>query len=361
MAAAAPETGGAGAALLAATIGLLALLAYYAVRGILAGWQATIGRAFLWLAEALTFNIPTGFTNIHVSLGGPFKAVNNAVVGWLGAFAEKLDGYAGLFFHGSAVLVHWTAQEIRNTATDVLGWGKWLQQVFTPTLIRGYTDIWKGIAKTAGKLAHFSVTQFHHLERIVSHTYTATTTTVYRLPKSLDKRLGKDENWLKALTVGLAALAGGIAIQLPHKGFSLPDTWRGLTKRLARIERRLARLEKLLGAAGMAAVMANALGLPNWRCITRGNLGRLSRYVCGLPTWLLGLIIYGTVEAFIITDLCGFTDLLIKEAEAIRPTLYALVDVEDALIGCHGTVKPPDLNLPPLSLPPMYGPSALAA
>jgi hypothetical protein len=73
----------------------------------------------------------------------------------------------------------------------------------------------------------------------------------------------------------------------------------------------------------MAAAMANVLGLPNWRCLTRGNIGRAARHFCGLDKWLVDLLLLGSVEAFVATDLCEFTHLLGIAAKAQRPRLWS--------------------------------------
>jgi hypothetical protein len=153
------------------------------------------------------------------------------------------------------------------------------------------------------------------------------------------------------------AATEAVAVPLPHA-----PAWIGRTARQVRWHaRRLKRLEALLGVTGMAVAMARVFGLPNWRCLTRGNIGRAARHFCGLDKWLVDLLLLGSVEAFVATDLCEFTHLLGIAAKAERPMLMELVSVENVLVGCHGTTSPPPFVLPSADLPPLQGVSPLAA
>lgn len=153
------------------------------------------------------------------------------------------------------------------------------------------------------------------------------------------------------------AAVEAVAVPLPHA-----PAWIGRTARQVRWHaRRLKRLEALLGVTGMAVAMSRVLGLPNWRCLTRGNIGRAARHFCGLDKWLVDLLLLGTVETFIAADLCEFSHLLGIAAKAERPALLELVKVENVLVGCHGTRKPLVFDLPHADVPPLQGRSPLAA
>jgi len=156
--------------------------------------------------------------------------------------------------------------------------------------------------------------------------------------------------------IALAA-AGALAPTLPRVK---PLAWpRGLTP--TAIRRRLGRVEALLGVTAFAAVMAKVLGVTP-RCLKPGgNVSKFARKLCGLDKWLVDLLLLGSVEAFVALDLCEFAYLLGEAAKLQRPALLELVNVEDALIGCHGSVKPPAYDLPAAALPPLQGVSPLAA
>jgi hypothetical protein len=105
----------------------------------------------------------------------------------------------------------------------------------------------------------------------------------------------------------------------------------------------------------MAAAIANVLGLPNWRCLTRGNIGRASRALCGLGAAafedLLGLL----VDVLIVEDICEVINLLESGLSLIQGPLNSFVTVVDGAL-CHGDyLRPPSDGDAPLSLPKVTG------
>jgi hypothetical protein len=274
------------------------------------------------------------------------------VVNWFGALGDFLK--------------HFAAASL-SPPLEALIFARWLLEKEIPHLIHS-------LPSSVAKLVHGTVKIVHDQTKNITY------------PTKIVHQLGKTINRIEHLTKAQAIAAvtaafPGIRLALPELRW-LREHWRAITKAAAYAggvavpwvavpelwkwlhahRLRISRLEKLLTTAGFALAISRVLGLgTNWRCLTRGNIGRAARFFCGAPSWFVDFLLLGTIEAFIVTDLCGFTDLLMKEAELVRPVLLELVDVEDALIGCHGTVKPIAFNLPALSLPPMPGPSALAA
>ena len=59
--------------------------------------------------------------------------------------------------------------------------------------------------------------------------------------------------------------------------------------------------------------------------------------------------------ALVVSDLCQVVNAMAFAARKFEPILVGFVDVEDALIGCHGATKPEGLDVPTLSLPPVTG------
>ena len=331
--------------------GIFALLACWTLRGLNAGWQATIGKGLEWLASVLDFKIPTGLHTFHLEIGHFFSDVDHAVQSWLGSEADKLDTLSGRWFHEAGHLVEWTALEIQNTTNDVLGWGKWLLHVRLPKWAKWISYVafpWVLVGKYVRNLIRYAIAHMARVTRVIVHEGGVV---AGRLPRTLERRLSKDENWLKWLALAVGGVLGGLYLPHPHKLPSMGGVWRGLTKRLARIERRLKRLEGLLGAAGMAAAMANALGLPNWRCITRGNLGRVSRAICGLSSAalqdLLGLI----ADVLLLEYLCDAITLMEDGFALIEPELSAFIDGAAAMFIHCGYEFPPTRNPPQLYVP----------
>jgi hypothetical protein len=75
---------------------------------------------------------------------------------------------------------------------------------------------------------------------------------------------------------------------------TLPKTWYGLTKRLARLEKRMHRAEGWLAVGTLAVVMGQVLGV-SARCLRSGNVGRTVRRLCGMDVGLLEDLLAGTV------------------------------------------------------------------
>lgn len=113
-----------------------------------------------------------------------------------------------------------------------------------------------------------------------------------------------------------------------------------------------------LAFAGAVSLALSRLGLGWLRCPSLGRLGK--RIGCGGFAALDDLL-FGAVTALAVTDLCEFSALAYTAAEEMTPLLIGLVDVENALIGCHGATAPPALRLRALSLPPVRDPLPLAA
>jgi hypothetical protein len=249
-------------------------------------------------------------------------------------------------WHEVGRLQHWLSHEIWALGRDTFHFGAWAIGTFVPTYVKAITDPLGLAARALTKAARAAEGEISHLARTTSIPFAHQWRWISR-------------HW-KPFVLAVA-LAPTIPLRLPHTLAHLRKEIHGLTKRNLRIQKRLHRLEKLFYVSTMAAVMANVLGLPNWRCLTRGNIGRAARHFCGLDKWLVDLLLLGSVETFVATDLCEFTHLLGIAAKAEQPALLDLVKVENVLIGCHGTVKPLTFKLPPADLPPLQGVSPLAA
>ena len=110
--------------------------------------------------------------------------------------------------------------------------------------------------------------------------------------------------------------------------------------------------------AGAVAWALARLGLGWIRCQSLSRLGK--RVGCGGFAALEDLL-FGAVTALAVTDLCDFAAAAYTVAEDLSPILVALVDVENALVGCHGATAPPPLGIGALSLPTVTDPLPLAA
>ncbi len=127
------------------------------------------------------------------------------------------------------------------------------------------------------------------------------------------------------------------------------------------IRRWLRRHERLLGANALTAAVAFALARFGATWIRCGNWNKVGKSVCALPAHLIEELFSGAIEAFVVSDLCDFIAAVSAAAHAFQPILLDFVDVEDALIGCHGATKPPALPLREAAPPQRQAYAALAA
>lgn len=332
---------------------LIILTAYVAYA--LANLQHSQSTGFLgWLASAAE-NLPIfgGFSAKQIlkmdayltrALGSHFQQVERKAVAWL----VGLKQYAG-----------WMAAAAVAPAAAMWAFSWWMVHTEVPRLIRGRTKHIEQTATGADAKAEAAAKAAAGIAK--SHPGKVTTKEVTQIQRVAMPH-AEEWSWInhhwKALT---HAVTHPVAIP-GVLGLPVPLRWFGRTARQLRAHnRRLARLEKLIGVGTFAAVLASTLGV-SLRCARPGgNLGRLARAACGAPSWLLRFLVAGVVEAFILSDLCDFSDLLIVQTEKLRPSLMQLVNVENALVGCHDFDAPRVFTLPPVSLPPLVDAVSLAA
>lgn len=108
---------------------------------------------------------------------------------------------------------------------------------------------------------------------------------------------------------------------------------------------------------GAVAVALSRLGFGFLRCRSWQSLGR--RMTCG-TAGLLDDLLFAAIETFAVLDICDFANAAESLALTFQSTLMELVDVENALVGCHGATAAPLLSLPTLHLPPQNLGLALA-
>lgn len=327
-------------------LGLTALLVVGFLIAVRHVWIYTVGAILEDLGHLLRIDT----FGIHWHPGDKLIDIDHAVQNWIVDAETAADGGVAYLFHASAVLAEWGIRELEHWTAESLAWAEWFQHVHLPRWVKWAIAatvppylIYK-IARTAVSAALPSVL------RAARAMIRDSTALLHGDIRPLERDLDKAWHRLRALEAEISKVAGGhIHVHAPGV-LNLPGVWRGLTRRAARIERRLARLEALLGATGLAVAMANVLGLPNARCLRNGNIGRLSRFLCGMDGRLLDMFLLGAFEAAVVTDLCDFATLLSKTTEAARPALMGFVDVENALIACPSAsfpnkVTPPELDL----------------
>lgn len=262
-----------------------------------------------------------------------FRAVERG----LADVALGVQGSIGFYWHALATLSGWLAREVRSHAHLLLllaestlpaTWGVLAWQEFGR--LRALLHLLgRGIDRVDGRIGHLIDTLGERIDARVLPRIRA-------IDHTLDHTVFPDIAGLRART-------------------------RHILDELGRLGERLRRLERLLGTAAFAEAVALALATLGVSWIRCRNWKRLGRSVCGLPSDLLGMLLGDAIIALAATDLCDLEYAVIVAAEQFEPVLYAFVDVEEALVGCHGNTRPPDHALPPLYLPTPVASLSLAA
>jgi hypothetical protein len=161
----------------------------------------------------------------------------------------------------------------------------------------------------------------------------------------------------KALTAALAFAATIPALpnlwQLPH-GIGIPESW---VRWRTRVDRRLTKVEGIAAAGVMAGLMANVLGV-SARCLRSGNVGKMSRALCGAPTRALEDLLGLVADFFILENVCALLPYLETGISAVALPVVELLTVAGSGI-CAGTAAAPALVGPMPSVPALvFGVSA---
>jgi hypothetical protein len=119
---------------------------------------------------------------------------------------------------------------------------------------------------------------------------------------------------------------------------------------VAQLRKRIGLLEAGAGATAVAITMANVLGIPNWRCLTRGPLGRTARSLCGIPSSLLNDLLGLVADFFILENVCVMLPWLETAASEIGTPLVEVLTVVGAGL-CGGVEAPAALRGPMPSVP----------
>lgn len=332
-----------------------AILGYMMARGGAHIWGATFGKLAGWLAGVLPGPLSLFGHTVFPDMRAWVLEGNNAVLGYFQLWAQGAEDEIALSIDALRVIFQANAESVDWLARETDATFDWLTTVKLPRAVKAAAAAVLPAALLARLIAEA-------VRRALPHaaTYTRTVveherTFVTRLPRTLERELSRDEAVLYKLSRAVAAAGGSIALPLPADLGHLRGEVAGLGRWAWRVNRRLAKLETLVGATAIAAVLGNLWGV-SFRCVrSRGPIGRMLRALCFAPAWLINLLIAGVVEAFVLADLCDFSDLLIATTEQLRPGLLELVDVESALIGCHGYTAPNVLALPPVALPQLVG------
>jgi hypothetical protein len=320
----------------ALAIGVLFFVSWAISRGLLGAWRVTFGYLLEQLAGILSFSV----LHVHVNLGGPLTAIDNKIQGALGAAAAKSEHGMGYFFHAAAKIQLWIVRQFYEMGAEIYDAYHWLRHVHVPnvtTIVRQQALPRALIHRYVDALIQPWIVKLQRAARAAAHGAEVVITQRIELPH-LGEWQWLHRHW-KALTeviagAGLGAVAGALPWVHVFPRLRSLERWETATKR------RLRRVEALLGVSALAAAMANVLGLPNWRCLTRGNVGRTARALCGLPTNVLNDLLGLLLDFALVADICQVVELLNEGLKVIQPELTAFVSVTSGAL-CHGDYSEP--------------------
>jgi hypothetical protein len=272
-------------------IDLLVLLGWIVCLGLLWSWRHTIGAALRAAGSALDFKV----LGVKVPLGLPLEKLDDVVTSNLSHYANATHRAVGYFWNQLAHLQTWIGDEIAGIAEDTYSWAAWLQHRHLPTWARWALRVAFPAAYLTRLIAEQVRKALPHVGKVAAHAASSAVTVIER---TIVKPVSTKVVHVTKIVYGAgatAAVAAAGAVTIPWAHVHVFPRLRELDLARLRHNKRLKRLEKIFAAAGAAAIMANALGLPNWRCITRGNLGRVSRALCGLESAIVTALLAGLV------------------------------------------------------------------
>lgn len=315
-------------------IGLLAVVASYLLaRALVYIWEYTFGAMLKGIANVLPGGWKVFGHTIIPDTAAAFRHLESQVFTSLQNWASSSERAVAGVWHAMGAVWRWNAGIAEWLAKETDHAVEWLIHVRTPKITRA-------LILSAFPVAFLTRLIAAQIAKLIPHVAKVVTTVEHTITHTIVHTVTK---------------AGAVVLPGP---LGIPHIWkeiRGFTKRLARIHWRLSRLEALLGVTGMAIAMARVLGLPNWRCLTRGNVGRTVRHLCGLPTHLLDDLLGLLVDVLIVEDICQVITLLTQGLGIIQGPVNTLVGALDGAL-CHGDYgAPPTVEPPALSLPPVTG------
>jgi hypothetical protein len=334
---------------------LFSLLTWAVSWGLLLGWQNT----FAPMLEGIANAVRISKFGLHLDPAKKLRDLDHLVQNELQKAIDAGDLAMGFWWHQTTRIQLWMVDETWKIARDTLHFGEWVVHSYGPTLLKiagTVTFPWPKLYRVidseiekflpkVGKIAHGAAD--------------VTEAELGKFERGIDRRLVKQAGLIAGLGVALGAIAGGLVWPHPGGTFTLPKAWRGLTKRLARIEARLHRLEGLLAAAGMAVAMANVLGV-SAKCLRKGPIGKVSRSLCGIPTHLLDDLLGILADIWIVENVCVLLPFLETAASKIGTPLVEALTVAGAGI-CPGHSAPKPLLGPKATVPDLiFGVSASA-
>ena len=290
---------------------ILCLLAYY------------IAKAFFTSASGAVSWLP----GVGGWLKGKVENVGQHVTNVIGGVVLNLQARMAASWHRAAREVEWIGREIASHAALI-------ERIANDLVTANFADLIHLEVQGARKLLHYLARQIVG----IGHDVTIRV-------KNVERGIGAD------VLPRIRGLERELHRTIEHDIASLRARDRALAREYDHLYRWLRSHPWTIvtdAFVGAVAIALTRLGLTWIRCPSLGRLGK--RFGCA-PWQLLEDLLAASLTAIAVADLCTFANLAMDTAVLIRPALLALVDVEDALVGCHGASGVPPLEPARLRLP----------
>lgn len=313
----APEVAGEAAPALTFSLTLFALLTWLVSWGLLIGWNNTFGPMLEGLANALKIDV----WRVHVDPAGKLREIDHAVRGALQASVSTSDMAMGFWFHQTARLQGWVADETWKLARDTFNFGEWAVKTYGPLLVTTATTVLFPWPKLYRVIDHEIEKLLPKAGKVAGKAGDIKDAALRRLLRPINIRQALQGAEIAGLFAALGALAGGLtwgghAGSLPH-GLGIPKEW---WKWRSRVNTRLTKLEGIAAAGVLSVLMANVLGVTG-KCLRSGNIGKTARRLCGFDSSLLDLLLLETVAIVGAVSVVEFG----KELQAIEGEAVTLL------------------------------------
>ena len=273
-------------------------------------------KAFFGVAGTLLGKLPV----VGGWLDATAHRIEQRITNTFGGFALKVEGVIGASWHGLARIVDRIGHDLAAHAGLLATIAQFIPGV---GLLSGLYRLVQDARYLIGRLAHAIVGIGHDLGTRV---------------KVIERGIGAD------VLPRIRHLEHEVTHTIEHDIASLRARDKALAREYDHLYRWMRSHPWTIvtdAFVGAVAIALARLGLSWIRCPSLGRLGK--RFGCA-PWTLLEDLLAASLTAFAVADLCTFANVAMDTAVLIRPALLGLVDVEDALIGCHGAEGVPKLE-----------------
>jgi hypothetical protein len=315
---------------------LVNLLGWGVALGIGIIWAHTFSPLFQGIARALTFTINTHFhyrKTFH--LGGWASSLDHAATEAFTTWAKDQEQAVGMWWYAIGWTVNQLVVQTKELAATTARFAHWTVHSAIPgaidTAIRPWSNKTNKAAATAGAAGALALLLKKALRAEHRAEHAANQAT-----RAATRAAGHEAHVAKSVattTAGAVTHETKVITQVIDVA-SLPVPF-GRT--VAQIKKRIGLLEAGVGATAVAVALANVLGIPNPKCLTRGPIGRVARTLCGMPSHFLNDLLGLLADFLILENVCIVLPWVeAAAAEVAVPLVEALTVVGAGL--CKGSI-----------------------